>query len=130
LPSQNPAASNGGVLYRLPSHHTIFRWNVLVLMIGRMIAPSARMMLSYPAAVQKILFWTIADLLWPSTLGIQKNGLLPSPPSANSRAFFRSQFKQENLKIYISLTFNHLAVISVSQPRAAARRFRLPCKTR
>src|SRR5690242_18957962 len=44
LPSQNPAAWNGGVLYRLPSHHTIFRWNVLMLMIGRMIAPSARMM--------------------------------------------------------------------------------------
>jgi hypothetical protein len=31
--SQNPAASNGGVLYRLPSHNTIFRWSVLMRMI-------------------------------------------------------------------------------------------------
>ena len=30
LPSRNPAASHGGVLYRLPSHHTIFRCNVLI----------------------------------------------------------------------------------------------------
>ena len=28
-----PRCSNGGVLYRLPSHNTIFRWNVLMLMI-------------------------------------------------------------------------------------------------
>jgi hypothetical protein len=33
LPSQNPAASNSGVLYRLPSHNTSFRGNVLAMMI-------------------------------------------------------------------------------------------------
>jgi hypothetical protein len=47
-----------------PSHHTIFRWNVLMLMIGRMIAPSARMMSpsSYHRQKLKKLRFSMTDI--------------------------------------------------------------------
>jgi hypothetical protein len=53
LPSRTPLSFHGGVLSRLPSHHTIFRGNVWMLMMGRMTAPSAPMMLPAPLRRQK-----------------------------------------------------------------------------
>ena len=45
-----PRCSNGGVLYRLSSHNTIFRWNVLMLTIEPRLAFARMMSLEPPTS--------------------------------------------------------------------------------
>jgi len=75
LPSENPAASHGGVLYRLQSPYNL-PLECFGLTIGLMIAPSARMMSPYsrlPAKFRKLRFLMTDDR---RLLG-SRNALMP-----------------------------------------------------